>query len=184
MTDQITITQTELENFQSQLQGQLLDPASAKTLVGDYYQYLDSNGIEYGSLAFDVSQNISNYANATNDVLKEVAADEGVTGSAFTFLQDHYRLDLALADIDARIASLASGSDGFLTERQITDYHYNTLESPGINLPREAFGGALFQEFTDVSWIEVATTGQLDGINLNKLAAAIFVDVLFFFLSY
>ncbi len=104
-------------------------------------------------------------------------ANDVLEAAGGSLKKDVVRKALALEDIDLRRTDLNASGDGVLTSEEISDYHYAVFEDPSINLPREAWGGALFEEFGGTgSWVKVAQSGDLSDVDMIAVTDAYYND--------
>jgi len=155
----MVLTIVDFDFHKTQIEGATIGSAAQITAIADYYQYLIDNDIEYGVIGKNVATNNGTYGQFANQML--------VTAGADSIQINNTRMQLALQDIDLRrteVRDNVGGGDGILTGKEISDYHYDIFGANG--LPREAWGGALFEEFAGTgTWIPVAKDGDFSGVS-------------------
>ncbi len=140
--------QGQLESiFQSATNG-TLTPAQAnqaRTVIQNYYSYLDSVDVAYGAAGLDVSQNNGFFGRYANELLEEQLRIRfpNESNAQINLRRDDIMVELAYRDMALR----ASNADtvGFVPYQFIAQYHYNVYTQN--QLPKYAWGGALFEEF-------------------------------------
>lgn len=122
--------------------------------IANYYAYLTSNGLPYGTLAGEVAGNTGFDGEFANSYLKEFIreAHPDFTDTEVNNSRDSIVKNLAVRDINTRVAQFDTNG-GNINTQSIADYHWDGMEANG--LPREAWAGTLLQELVgDGSWMK------------------------------
>lgn len=143
--------------------------------IREYYDYLSKQSIKYGDLALDVLDQRTSFGETANIHLKTAAKNNGFDQAKIDQIIEEYPIYLAARDAEMRAKPSVGNA---LEYRKIADYHYDGLQEL-YGLPKEAWGGALFEEFGGSgSWMVMsgyATDIDLDftdisnAINDNKM---------------
>ncbi len=146
---------------------------SSKNLIGTYYVYLQSIGIKYGQVGFDVSQNNSGFGAFAQNYLKFSIKDaiekktlNPMNDDAINNFKIDFMIKLALKDSELRLQTV----DGNISYQAIANNHYDLLKTFGLD--RNAWGGSYFEEFCGSgSWMDFG--GYDTTIDVNNFDCAI-----------
>lgn len=106
-----TLNTTTLNNWKNTLtSAQNLSATQQTQLVAQYYHYLSSNNVVYGSLAYQASQNTGFAGSLANNYMMQIAEKNGITLTDPT--RQSIMLNLAIADVGARLNPEDSKSMG------------------------------------------------------------------------
>lgn len=119
---------------------------SARTIVANYYNYLNSVGIKYGAAAFDVSQDVGFFGGVANVLLENgIAVAKPTFNAAQTDLyRDSMMISLAFQDASLRINS-SIAPNGVLPYSRIDTYHLAVFN--GYNISPAFWGGYALDRF-------------------------------------
>lgn len=128
--------------------------ALAQQEVRNYYAYLSQHGVEYGNIALDVLDKRTPFGQTANIHLETAAKNNGHDVASIKRIMQEYPIYLAYRDAKMRLAN------DFMQNQEasnIANYHYDGLRKL-YDLPKEAWGGALFQEFGGSgSWMRIGS---------------------------
>src|SRR5690606_2854701 len=113
-----------------------------RSVISNYYSYLQDVGIVYGEAAYQMVNNEGNFGIIGNRYFELYLENNTNYNTAeIASLKDEFMVNLALADIELR----KEASNGFIDYDAIGRYHYSVLEK--MHLDREAWGGSFLETF-------------------------------------
>jgi hypothetical protein len=135
-----------------------------------YYERLAETGEVYGQVALDVTEKRTPFGKTAHLHLEAIGKAYGRGKSVINSITEKYLVYLAYRNMKMRSDKLFNPDTQY---EMIANYHYDGLAKL-FGFPREAWGGALFEEFSGSgSWMRLAGYNEGAEIDIGNIISAI-----------